>query len=98
MNPLVTQQLREIAQALDALKKEWPKVEQRISQAENARDDLRQQMWSQSKELNVLRERMDDLPQLIDENERFRTMADDFEQRLMAIMGMARALQAELRP
>jgi len=97
MNRLVAQQLKEINKTLDELKEAVALQKERAAAAEKARQDMQLKFWSQSKEMHVLKQSIEALPELQRENEQFRAVRADFEKRLRDIIACTRALAAEFR-
>jgi len=98
MNQFIFQQFNAIADSLDELDEVMTATQDQLAGLTGARDDLRKESWSRSKELEVLRERLEDYPQLRRENERLHAQNADFEKRLRQILRYTRALGAEMRP
>lgn len=98
MNLFVAQQLKDISDGIEELGKELDRLNEQLDTSAKARDELRTQTWSQSKEIHVLQERLTSLPSIKAQNDRFLEMKADIEQRLRKILGYTRALSGEFRP
>lgn len=98
MNQFITQQLNDIADSLDELDEVMTATQEQLAGLTGARDRLQKESWSRAKELEVLRERLEDYPQLKRENERCHAQNAEFEKRLRQILRHTRALGAEIRP
>ena len=98
MNQFITQQLNDIADSLEELDEVMTATQEQLAGLTGARDGLRKESWSRAKELEVLRERLEDYPQLKRENERLQAQNAEFEKRLRQILRYTRALGAEMRP
>ena len=98
MNSDVTQQLKRIARILAELEREVAERDTQLADVTQTRDGLRQESWSHTKQIRVLKERLEDYPELKRENDRFREQAADFERRLERILSCTRALAGEIRP
>lgn len=98
MNFFVAQQIKDISDGIEELGKELDRLNEQLDASAKARDELRTQTWSQSKEIHVLQERLTLLPSIKAQNERFFDMKADIEQRLRKILGYTRALSGEFRP
>jgi len=98
MNAFIAQQLNDIADSLEELEEALTAAQDQAATLGQARDHLRKESWSRSKELELLRERLEVYPQLKRENEQFRDLNAEFEERLRQILRYTRALASEVRP
>jgi len=97
MNPLVAQQLKEIAGGLNILKQELARQRQNIDEITTVRNTLQQKLWSQSRELSVLREGLQSLEQIQNENQKYRILKQNMEKQLRAILKLTQTLTIEFQ-
>lgn len=97
MNRMVAQQLKEIAKTIDELKQAAAVERERFSALAKSRNDLQRKLWSQAKEMHVLGEQIETLPEFKRENDQFQKAKADLEERLRNILACTRALSAEFR-
>lgn len=98
MNPLVAQQLKEIARTVEELGESVRVLCGQLQTVSTAREDLQKKVWSQSREVHLLRQQLEEFPELKSQCEQFRSLKSDLEQRLQSVLSYARALGAEYHP
>ncbi len=97
MNPLLAQQVKQIIRDIKDLKSDLREANEQLERITVARDDLQTRFWSQSKELAIFKERMDEFATLKSDNERYKVIQEEIEQRLARILEYTEALTAEIR-
>lgn len=97
MNPLLAQQVKQILRDIKDMKADLRETQAQLEKVAAARDDLQTRFWSQAKELAVFKERMDEFVTLKSENERYKAMQQEIEDRLNRILEYTEALAAEIR-
>lgn len=97
MNPLAAQQVKDILANVEALRRELANARQQLDAAAESREEVQRQAWSQSRELHVFRDQMKKVAELSAENEQYRLMTREFEQRLRDILRCTQALTVQLR-
>ncbi|HNR35828.1 MAG TPA: hypothetical protein PKO36_11655 [Candidatus Hydrogenedentes bacterium] len=97
MNPLLAQQIKQILRDIKDLKTDLHETQRQLKKITAARDEMQTRLWSQSKELAVFKERMDEYATLKLENDRHKAMQEEIEQRLAKILEYTEALTAEIR-
>jgi archaellum component FlaC len=90
--------LKQINACLDELGERMSKADEQVESIGVSREDLQKKVWSQSRELHILREQLDEFPELKRINDQYREMNGEFEQRLRDILSYTRALAAAMQP
>jgi regulator of replication initiation timing len=97
MNPLVAQQIKELGSQVDELRRELMHAREQLEAMSASREEMQRKSWSLSREVHVLRERLDQVGELQNENARYKSMVKDFEQRLRDVLKFTQALATQLR-
>ena len=98
MNPLVAQRARQIAKGIEDLKAELALAQDQLESMTEVRDETQKKSWSQAKEMAVLKERVDELLALREDNERLVKQMETLEERLRRVLGVVETLESEFRP
>jgi len=98
MNPLVAQRVRQIAKGIEDLKAELVLTREQLESMTEVRDEMQKKSWSQAKEMAVLKERVDELLALREDNERLAKQMEKLEERLRRVLGVVDTLEGEFRP
>lgn len=94
MKPALADRLKQINVCLDELRTRVQNADEQLQTLTKSREELQKKAWSQSRELHVLREQIDEFPEIKRINEEYRAMNAEFEKRLRDILGYTRALAA----
>lgn len=97
MNPLLAQQVKQIIRDIKDLKADLREAQQQLERVTTARDELQQRFWTQAKELALFKERMEEFTALKADNERYKKMQEEIEQRLNRILEYTESLAGEIR-
>jgi succinate dehydrogenase/fumarate reductase flavoprotein subunit len=97
MNPLVAQQIKQIAKGIEDLRRELAEAREEIERLTRARDDLQRRSWAQARETALYKAQLEDLAELKRENKRLTDLCQDFQQRLHRILDYAEALTDHLQ-
>ena len=98
MKPGLADKFKQINACLEELHERVEKADEQLESIGISREDLQKKVWSQSRELHVLREQLDEFPELKRINDRYREMNSELEQRLRDILSYTRALAAAMQP
>lgn len=98
MKPSVADKFKQINACLDELRERVETADEQLQGVGKSREELQKKVWSQSRELHVLREQLDEFPEVKRINDEYREMNAEFEQRLREILSYTRALAAAFQP
>jgi archaellum component FlaC len=98
MKPGLADKFKQINACLEEAREHIRKSDEQVESIGASREDLQKKVWSQSRELHILREQLEEFPELKRINDQYREMNSEFEQRLRDILSYTRALAAALQP
>jgi len=98
MKPGLADKLKQINACLEELGERVKKGDEQLESVGASKEDLQKKVWSQSRELHILREQLEEFPELKRINDQYSEMNAEFEQRLRDILSYTRALAAALQP
>ena len=98
MKPELADKFKQINACLEEVRERVKKADEQLESVAVSREDLQKKVWSQSRELHILREQVEEFPELKRINDKYREMNEEFEQRLRDVLSYTRALAAAMQP
>ena len=98
MNPLVTQQLKQISNRVDDLRETLAKAYEQLDSVTEARDVLQKRIWGHAREIALYKGNFEGVSEMREENARLHKTIDELTGRLRDVQRHVRGLEAHFRP